>query len=365
MREGDWDIKKIGKDICTVQRYLGAESELIVPDRIGGLMPVEIGRGFLKKSNKVESVSIPKTVDYIDPAAFMTWKNVRSVKADGRKLRSKEGILYDGSLRNLVFYPPKSDVVDYEAPETLRRVAEGAFSAGTRLRTFAFHDSFDGFSAAPSDCPLLESFITLGNGVLSVRDSVLFKDHTLLFYPPRRAASEYSIPDGTEAIAPSSVPLFPSSLRSLHVPYSLKGGLEESARNVAAIDVEFGNPRYKSVEGVLFSSKDRKLLVYPEGKEDGLYMVPKGTSAIASRAFSGAKAHTVILPSSVVHIEAEAFASSEIESLVIPMTVMDMDIRALYGMERIRNIYVEPRSVADVYLSGSFLSDKARYIGSV
>ena len=365
MREGDWDIKKIGKDICAVQRYLGSESDVIVPDRIGAYVPVEIGAGFLKKSNKAETVSIPRSVDYIDPAAFQTWRNVRAVKADGRRLKSRDGILYDGSFKSLVFYPPKSDVVDYEAPETLRRVAEGAFSAGTPLRTFAFHDSFDEFSVSPSECPFLESFIALGEGALSVRDAVLFKGRTLLFYPSRRAASEYSIPDGTEAIAPSSEPLFPSSLRTLHVPYSLKSGLEESARAVGGIDVEFGNPRYKSVDGVLFSAKDKKLLAYPEGKEDDIYMVPKGTSAIASHAFYGAKARTVILPSSVVHIEAEAFASSQIESLVIPMTVMDMDIRALYGMDCIRSVYVEPRSVADVYLSGSFLSDKARYIGSV
>ena len=365
MKEGDWDIKKIGKDICAVQRYLGTGTDLVIPDRIDGCVPVEIGAGLLKKSNKVETITLPKSVEYIDPAAFQTWRTVRAVKADGRKLKSRDGILYDGSFKSLVFYPPKSAIVDYETPETLRRVAEGAFRATAPLRTFAFYDPFDEFSAAPSDCPLLESFIALGNGALSVRDAVLFKGRTLLFYPPRRAACEYSIPDGTEAIAPSSGHLFPSSLRTLHVPYSLKSGLEESARYVGGIDVEFGNSRYKSVDGVLFSAKDKKLLVYPDGKEDGLYMVPKGTGAIASHAFSGARVHTVVLPSSVVRIEAEAFAGSRIESLVIPMTVVDMDIRALYGMDGIRSIYVEPRSVADVYLSGSFLSDKARYIGTV
>ena len=362
MRSGDWEIKKTGKDICCVQRYLGSDADVVIPDRIDGFVPVEIGPLFLKKNSKVRSVTLPGSIDFIDPEGFPSWRCVEHVEGGGRKLKASGGVLYDGAMKTLVFYPPKRDCEHYEAPDTLRRVADGAFAATVPFRTFAFPPCFEEMDADPADCRNLESFIAAGEGRLRVKDGVLFKGDTLLFYPWGRKASEYMIPEGTAKIARTGRPVFPPSVASLHVPFSLKAGLEDGACLVGAIEVDPGNGNYVSSSGVLFSSRDKKLLVCPAGKNCSLYMVPKGTVSIAAGSFRGSSIRTLILPSSVLHIEAEAFAASAIEELVIPMTVVDMDIRALYGMERIRKIWVERRSVAAVYLSGSFLADKAEYI---
>ena len=91
-------------------------------------------------------------------------------------------------------------------------------------------------------------------------------------------------------------------------------------------------------------------------------MAPHGTTAIASGAFRGASVSSVVLPSSLVHIEGEAFASSAISNLVIPSSASDIDIRALSGMDALTAVFVEPRSIGDIFLSGSSLSGVKRYV---
>lgn len=365
MREGDWEIRKIGKGVCSVERYLGSSDDISIPEKIGEYTAAEIGPKFLKKTSKVRSVRIAKTIEYIDPEAFAAWRNVEEVIADGKKFRSRDGVLYDGAFRNLVFYPPKKDTVDYEAPDTLRRVLPGAFSATVRFCTFSFYGSLEEFSAKPSECPCLESFTAFGDGGLKTVEGVLFNGKKLLFYPWKKRNTEYIIPEGTESIETYGDPMFPPQLSSLVVPETLKAGLAENARNVGSIDVRFGNPCYVSRSGVLFSRRDSKLLLYPAGRKDSFYMAPHGTLSIASDAFSSAKAETVVLPSSLVHIEGNAFSQSAIRNLVIPASVSDIDLRALSGMDALEAVYVEQRSVGDIFISSSSYSSKKRYIESI
>ena len=224
MKEGEWEIRKTGKDTCSVEKYLGSDAAVSVPERIGSYVPVEIGAKFLRKSNKVVSLTLPKSVEYIDPEAFSTWRSMESVSSSGRKLKSQDGVLYDGQLKSLVFYPPKRACDDFEAPDTVKRVLPGAFSASVPFRTFSFC-SLDEYSARPSDAPRLECFVSLGNGSLSVREGVLFKGKSLVSYPASKKERSYAIPEGTESIEEYGEPMFPSAVESLEVPSSLKSGL--------------------------------------------------------------------------------------------------------------------------------------------
>ena len=362
MREGDWEIRKIGKDTCSVERYLGSGTELVIPERIGSYQTVEIGAKLLKKTSKVRSLSIPRSIEYIDPEAFQSWRWMEGVKTEGKKLKSRDGVLYDGAFKSLVFYPPKKEGDLYEAPDTLRRVLPGAFSATVPLRMFSFYGSFEEFSAKPSECPRLECITALESGKLSTSEGVLFKGKKLLFYPAAKRADRYSIPEGTESIEVYGEPMFPSHISALSVPASLKAGLAENAGLTGGIEVDYGSQAYASRSGVLFSKRDGKLLVYPAGKKEDFYMAPHGTMAIASGAFRGASVSSVVLPSSLVHIEGEAFASSAISNLVIPSSASDIDIRALSGMDALAAVFVEPRSIGDIFLSGSSLGGVKRYV---
>ena len=109
MRSGDFEIKRTGKGIAEVSRYMGQDASVIIPEEIEGYRIVQIGPQFLRKSNKVSSIILPPSVEAINPQAFSTWRNVSSVSASGRRLRAVDGVLYDGSMKTLLFYPPKKE----------------------------------------------------------------------------------------------------------------------------------------------------------------------------------------------------------------------------------------------------------------
>ncbi len=87
--------------------------------------------------------------------------------------------------------------------------------------------------------------------------------------------------------------------------------LSESARinasSLTDIKVVSGNPRYSSVDGVLFSKYKTELLVFPMGRS-GEYTIPEGVRAIETSAFSECYyLESVTIPNSVTTIGDGAF----------------------------------------------------------
>lgn len=67
-----------------------------------------------------------------------------------------------------------------------------------------------------------------------------------------------------------------------------------------AINVAEGNPYYKSVDGVLFTIDEKKLLYYPAGKNyGGRYAIPEGTEELGYTAFASAELTSIELPSTL------------------------------------------------------------------
>ena len=70
-----------------------------------------------------------------------------------------------------------------------------------------------------------------------------------------------------------------------------------------AIQVEDGNERYASVDGVLFTADGKKLLYYPDGKNaGGHYAIPEGTAEIGYTAFGKPTLTSVTFPASLASL---------------------------------------------------------------
>ena len=93
MRAGDFEIKRTGKGIAEVSKYTGSDTAVTVPEEIDGYRIVQIGSQFLRKSNKVEKLVLPPSVEAINPQAFSTWRNMVAVEVSGKRLSSVDGIL--------------------------------------------------------------------------------------------------------------------------------------------------------------------------------------------------------------------------------------------------------------------------------
>jgi len=101
-----------------------------------------------------------------------------------------------------------------------------------------------------------------------------------------------------------------SGLTSVTIPESatrIEEGTFNGCHELTQIHVDEGNPRYRSIDGMLFDKEGLRLLRCPPGRS-GAYSVPVGVSEVADYAFSCCYALTdVTLPASVRSIGDRAF----------------------------------------------------------
>ena len=101
-----------------------------------------------------------------------------------------------------------------------------------------------------------------------------------------------------------------------------------SGKNLKEIIVEEGNPRYYSLDGVLFDAELNALLCYPQGKSGKSYTVPDGIQVIEYGAFWLNELEEITLPDGLLEILDSAFFRSKIRSIQIPDSVNYIGSRA-------------------------------------
>ena len=102
-----------------------------------------------------------------------------------------------------------------------------------------------------------------------------------------------------------------SRLTAVSIPSSVTKILEQAFRGCSGLksfEVESGNERYCSEQGVLFTKGKDTLVCYPGGKPEGTYSIPSSVTEIESWAFADCSGLTAVtIPSSVTEIESWAF----------------------------------------------------------
>ena len=136
-----------------------------------------------------------------------------------------------------------------------------------------------------------------------------------------------------------------TSLESITLPRALEA-IEDSAflscPSIANITVQDGNKNYKSIDGVLFTSDEKRLICYPPRKVGAEYTVPDGVTDIASSAFYGCTSLvTVNIPESVTFIGGSAFEGcTRLENIAIPKRAKTVGGGAFKDCARLESITV-------------------------
>lgn len=91
----------------------------------------------------------------------------------------------------------------------------------------------------------------------------------------------------------------------------------EGCLALAAIDVAKGNPRFASVDGVLFDGDVTSIIWFPLGKT-GDYRLPSTVTSISEDAFRGTKISSLEIPQSVTSIGRNAFTDSSLAEITFP-----------------------------------------------
>lgn len=176
--EEDFEIEILQDGTVEIKRYIGEETEVIIPETIDGKEVTVIG-GF-KNRDDLTSVIMPDTVKKITTNAFLNCINLSYVKLS-INIEEIEEYAFDGQFTEIVL------------PETLKEIGDYAFS-GVSLETITLPPEISSIGAGTFSQTSLETVTIPGN--VRVIEEGAFSDCKQL--------KEVVIEDGVEVIEESA-----------------------------------------------------------------------------------------------------------------------------------------------------------------
>ncbi|MBO4639598.1 MAG: leucine-rich repeat protein [Treponema sp.] len=143
-------------------------------------------------------------------------------------------------------------------------------------------------------CTSLSNIVRKDNdgGWPLVIDNVLFAYGLLICYPAGLEGDSYEIPDGlNDAYGIADDAFSGSSLKTITIPASCENISPYSFNNSAKLEtiiVSDDNPKFKSVDGVLYSKDGKELIYYPSNKQGGAFEIPEQVTVIEPNSFLNA-----------------------------------------------------------------------------
>ena len=117
--------------------------------------------------------------------------------------------------------------------------------------------------------------------------------------------------------------------------------------NLKTIEVQDGNLKFISINGVLFNRNKKTLIAYPNGKK-GSYRIPKSVSVIENRAFASSKINKIHISKNIEIIKNGAFRyCSNLKKIKIPNNVKKIGILVFANCDQLKKIKFG-RSISDI-----------------
>lgn len=283
----EYDVNSDGKT-CTITGLKNKKSEIsdiTIPGKIGKYSVTKIGKGAFMGNYSLVNVRISKGVTEIGMYAF-----------------------YDCPLIEKV-----------ELPNSLTRICSGAFFGCYSLK----------------DIKLPSSLITLESYVFEECDNLEIITENNLTYLSQDGNPYYALLDIYHGITEYTIKAS---------TVILSCGLDTYGLN--KIEVEDGNKYYKVVDGSLYSKDGKRLILYIDKTNTGVFRIPDGVTVIVDSAFSSYLNITgVEIPEGVKEIEHYALSYCEnIEYIEIPRSVSKISELALPISSSFKEIIVDPEN---------------------
>lgn len=189
--------------------------------------------------SRITSLTLPDGFESMDDTAFWYMSKLERVDLGGTTALPDSAFRYDKSLAEVNFRPDLNrltDVGDYafdgsalvsvSLPNSVTSIGKGAFAGNAALRSVHLGSGIAtiGESAFVDASNLASLTVDPANTVYSVEDGVLYSKgdtgRTLVLYLPTNGASEFTVPDGTVAIADTAF-AHNTSLRRVVLPEGL------------------------------------------------------------------------------------------------------------------------------------------------
>ncbi len=300
-----------------------------------------IGGGAFNNCRGLTSVTIPAKVASIGAAAFVYCSALRQINVDAgnQSFTSIDGVLYTKDRSVLLVCP--NAVTSVEMPKSVTNIGWCAFEGCSGLKSVTIPEGVTSIeSGAFKECGGLVS-VTIPSSVKIIGAETFFNCKGLKSVTLPEGLSEIwgsafwgcgelaslTLPKGLTTIGDNAFRGL-CKLTTVTIPAevtSIGGSVFSYCGGLTQINVEAGNQKYTSVDGVLYTKDLTGLVMCPNGLTS--VTIPESVTSIGPGAFIGCgKLTSVMLPSGVSHIREWAFeACNGLTSVTIPESVTKID----------------------------------------
>ena len=243
----------------------------------------------------IENVTLNNKIKYIGNYAFRGCTYLKSVILP-------EELIYLGEWAFIYC----RNIEEITIPKNVTKVCESSLEACDKLKTITVDSANKYFKAV--------------NGLLYTID-----EKTLIQYALANEQEEVNVSDNVERIGMYAF-MNARKIKTLNIGKNVSkiyGSAFINCSSLETINVNINNVNYKTVDGILYTSDGKTLILYPMSKNNTTFTVPSGVESIGTRAFSGNEyIQEVILPNTVQTIEGRAFYQCyNLMKINIPLSV--------------------------------------------
>ena len=324
------NVKSIGNNAFSGCTNL---TSITIPESV-----TEIGDRAFENCTNLLGLQIPANIEKIGDDAFddTAWYN-----------NQPDGLLYIGKVL-YAYKGDKTKATDVEIKEGTKAISNDVFSDCVNLKNVVIPDSVNSIgSSVFENCTSLESITipesvsSFGNGLFggctSLKSAKLPSNATGLFgltFEDCENLESVNIPNGVTSLwltfsgckklksitIPESVTEINRwtfsgciSLESIVIPKNVSfisdgNDVFCGCTSLKSLSVDSDNEYYYSVDNVLYSKNDNRLMYYPEGLENENVELPSGVNKIAPLAFENRNVKSVNIPDTVTDIMYLAFS---------------------------------------------------------
>jgi hypothetical protein len=235
----------------------------------------------------ISSVIIPESVTTMDINPFVNCVNLASISINTNNPKycsDEQGCVYNKDKTILICAPSKLTTV--EIPTSVTEIQDIAFYI-SKLNSITIPASVIKIGSSAFACTELKTVLIPAN-VSYIGDKAFFLSY----------------------------------LTTITIPVNVLfiGNNAFGANYLTSINVDFNNPNYTSINGVLYNKNGTTLLQYPTSLS-GPYIIPSNVTSIDANAFISCNITSVTIPSSVNAIGNSAFFQcSSLSTVIIDAT---------------------------------------------
>lgn len=234
LKSGNYEYTILEDNTVEITRYIGKESEVVVPSNIDGMEVTSIGSFAFSYCDEITYVIVSNGVKRIADYAFNLCVKLKEICFSDSVTYIDFGAFSNCQLLSKVDLPKNLEVIESYAfggckslesvtiPDHVVSIKRYAFESEKLTKVFIPKNVKEIASGAFACCTALESIsVDNNNEFYTSKDGVLYNKSldTLVQYPSGKENKEYRIPDGIKNVLCGSV--YCKALKKIIIPKSI------------------------------------------------------------------------------------------------------------------------------------------------